>query len=207
MALPAVARPSGSTEVNFFSNAEGHLDVTIETDRLHIRSVEATEKERDQYVGLFGNPEVMGKYATGETRTREAVEKRINDIWVKRWRKGDPYSGLTVFKDDEFLGHVVLGHSDTPGQSELAYLFNPQHWHKGYGTEAVTAVVKEYAPATVEKGYLLDGKPLERIVATARVDNPYSVRILEKVGMKRVGEEEKYGAKRHLYAMDLPKRV
>lgn len=38
---------------------------------------------------------------------------------------------------------------------------------------------------------------------TARPDNPASGRILEKVGMKFVRAEEKYGAMRHHYAMDL----
>ncbi len=147
----------------------------------------------------------MGKFATGQTKTREEMRTRINDVWVKRWREHDPYTGLAVFRNDtdDFLGHVVLGHGDAPGESELAYLFNRPHWGKGYGSEAVTAVVKEYAPATVKEGYLLDGKPLERIVATARLDNPASGRILEKVGMQFVRAEEKYGAMRHHYSLNL----
>ena len=64
-------------------------------------------------------------------------------------------------------------------------------------------MVKEYAPATIQEGYTLEGKPLERIVATARPDNPASGRILEKVGMRFVRAEEKYGALRHHYSIDL----
>ncbi len=194
----------GDAEINFFSDDQDGLSVTIDTDRLHLRSVESTEDEYDRYAALFGSKDVMGKFATGQTKTREEMEARIN-LWVRRWRAHDPYAGLAVFKNDtdDFLGHVVLGYGDAPGESELAYLFNRPHWRKGYGSEAVAAVVKEYAPATVEEGALLEGKPLERIVATARPDNPASGRILEKVGMQFVRAEEKYGVMRHHYAINL----
>jgi RimJ/RimL family protein N-acetyltransferase len=195
----------GNSEVNFFLNDHDELAVTIDTDRLHIRSVEASEKDYSSYAALFGDEDVMGKYATGQTKTREDMESRVKDVWVKRWHHTDPYAGLAVFKNDtdDFLGHVVLGHGDDAGQSELAYLFTKNHWGKGFGSEAVTAVVKEYAPATVAEGYTLDGKALEKITATARPDNPASVKILAKLGMHKIGEEEKYGAVRHHFSIDL----
>jgi ribosomal-protein-alanine N-acetyltransferase len=195
----------GSSEVNFFLNEHDALTVTIDTDRLHIRSVEASEENYVSYAALFGDQDVMSKFATGQTKTREEMETRIKDVWVKRWYQNDPYTGLAAFKKDtdEFLGHVVIGHGDAPGQSELAYLFMKNHWGKGFGTEAVTAVVKEYAPATVMEGYTLEGKTLEKITATARPDNPGSVKILEKLGMHKIGEEEKYGALRHHFSINL----
>jgi len=193
------------SEVNFFSDDQEGLFVTIDTERLHIRSVRPTEAECDNYVALFGDRGVMEKFATGQTKTKEQIQSRIHDVWVRRWQEGDPYTGLSVFKNDsdDFLGHVVLGHGDQAGCSELAYLFNRVNWGRGYGTEAVTAVVKQYAPATVQKGYLLDGKPLEKITATTRFDNPASRRILEKVDMDFVGAEEKYGVLRHHYSVEL----
>ncbi len=195
----------GSSEVNFFFNEHNALTVTIDTDRLHIKSVEASEEVCGAYAALFGDQDVMSKFAAGQTKTREEIETRIKDVWVKRWHQNDPYSGLAAFKKDtdEFLGHVVIGHGEEPGQSELAYLFMKDHWGKQFGTEAVTAVVKEYAPATVMEGYTLDGKPLEKITATARPDNPGSVKILEKLGMHKIGEEEKYGALRYHFSINL----
>jgi RimJ/RimL family protein N-acetyltransferase len=194
------------SEVNFFINDQDQLSVTIDTERLHIRSVEAKEEDYASYAALFGDPNVMCKYAFGHTKTRLEMEAQINDVWVKRWHKNDPYSGLVVFnKDtDEFVGHVALGYGEViPGQCELAYHIMKDHWRKGYGTEAVTAVVREYAPATIEKGYTLEGKTLEKIIATARPDNPVSIKILEKLGMKKIGEEEKFGAMRHLFSIDV----
>lgn len=208
MSLAVVSRSNthyGNSVINFYSN-ERSLSVSIDTPRLHIRSVEATEEEYDRYAALFGDPRVMEKFATGETKTREEIAERIQKIWSQRWQNKDPYTGLAVFKSDtnEFIGHIVLGHGDSPGEAELAYLFHHAHWGKGYGSEAARAVVTEYAPATVKEGYLLEGKPLERIVATCRADNAPSYYILKKkLGMMYGKSEIRYGNVRHHFSITL----
>lgn len=185
--------------VQFSTSAQG-LDVTIETDRLKIRSIRPDPDTYDNYASLFGNAKVMEKYANGQTKTREQIQERIDKIWAKRWKEKDPYSGLAVFhKNGQFIGHVILGHGDAPGEAEIAYLFVPSAWKQHYGSEAVAALVNQYAPATIANGYLLEGKPLTKITATARPDNPASVRILEKLGMHFDKKDEKYGAIRHYY--------
>jgi ribosomal-protein-alanine N-acetyltransferase len=202
-ALPISHR--GNSEVNFFINEKDQLRVTIDTERLHLRSVTSSDEDCISYAALFGDKEVMCRYATGETKTAEEIESRIKNVWVKRWHQNDPYAGLVVCKNDtdEFVGSVAMGYGDAPGESELGYLFMKKYWGKGFGTEAVTAVVTEYAPETIARGYKLEGKALEKITATARPDNPASVRILEKLGMHKTGEEVKYGALRTHYAFDL----
>lgn len=204
-----VSNIDNRANVSFFVEESDWLTVTIDTDRLHMRSVEASESDYNCYGQLFGDLEVMGKYADGSVKTRDEIKTRVNNLWVKRWKESDPFSALAVFKKDEdtFLGHVVLGHGDAPGQSELAYLFMRNHWKRGYGTEAVTAVVQEYAPATISKGYLLEGKALEKITATARTDNPGSYKILERNGMQKIGEEVKFGGLRCHYSLDIGLKV
>jgi ribosomal-protein-alanine N-acetyltransferase len=195
----------GNFIVSFFADDRNALCVAIDTERLLITSVESNEVEHNNYAALFGDKNVMEKYGTGQTKPKEEIQKRIDDVWVRRWKAGDPYSGLSVSKsdNDDFLGHIILGHGDRAGESELAYLFHQSAWGKGYGTEAVTAVVRGYAPATVQQGYTLNGEPLRTIVATARVDNPASCRILEKVGMHTICAKERYGALRYHYSVDL----
>lgn len=195
----------GCSEIQFFSDENCGLSVTIHTKRLHIRSVEATEAEYDRYARLFGDQDVMTKFATGETTTRDAIKEKIKSVWRERWDTHDPYSGLAVFKKgtEDFVGHVVLGHGDHPGEAELAGLWNTDFWRQGYGFEAATAIVQEYAPATVQEGYLLNGKPLQTIFATARVDNEASCGLLEKIGMSFVCEKMKHESLRRLYQIDL----
>ncbi len=195
----------GNSKIFFDLTPEKHLHVTIETEHLRLTSVESRQECYDDYATLFGSPVVLEKYADGKLKTREEIQKRIDNIWVRRWRENDPYAAFAVHhkETNAFMGHAVLGHGDRPGQSELAYLFHPQFWNKGYGTEAVMALVQEYAPLTVEKGYTLEGKPLETIEATTREDNEPSWRILEKAGMHCDGTEIKFGAIRRHYSIDL----
>lgn len=192
-------------DIYFRIDQTNSLRVTIDTDRLRMRSVEAKEEDYRNYAGLFGDPEVMAKYSNGRPKVKEDIITRIRDTWAKRWDQNNPYSGLSVHNKEtnEFLGHVVLGYGDAPGHSEIAYLFRKEHWGMGYGSETVTAVVKEYAPATIKKGYALRGKPLEKITATVRHDNPASERILKRIGMQKIGEERKYGALRYFYSIDI----
>jgi len=198
----------GGSKISFITTPSQGLSVSIETKRLHIRSIEPTEAEYIRYAKLFGNAEVMRKYATGETKSKEEMRKRIEASWALRWKGKDPYSALAVFKKEsgEFLGHIVLGHGDYPGESEAAYIFHKQFWGQGYGGEAVSALIQDYAPATIQEGYLLDGKPLSRIVATIRPDNIASIRIAEKVGMIFAMSETKYGRERHYYIINFPRK-
>ena len=214
MSFPGVAAGSsysyndyyGSSDmIAFCKNEKRELSVKILTPRMLIKSVESKEKEYDNYAALFGDKAVMDKFSTGQTKTREEMQKRIDSVWVKRWKARDPYAGLSVFnrQTGDFMGHIVLGHSDQAGESEMAYLLHQRYWNQGYGSEAVMTLVKEYVPLAIKKGYSLGGKPLKRIVATVRPDNPASCRILQKVGMQLESTDEKYGAVRHHYSLDL----
>lgn len=189
------------SEITFYSDEEGGLFVTIDTERLHMRTP-IKEKDYAVYVSLFGDEQVMKTFASGATKTPKEVGERI-DAWMKRWKEGDPYAGMAVFlkSTGEFLGHAVLGHGDNPGESELAGLGNTSFWNKGYGGEAALALVKDFAPLSVELGFTLKGKPLTKVVATALKHNIGSVKILfEKLGMKQDDEIEKFGAVRYLFS-------
>jgi RimJ/RimL family protein N-acetyltransferase len=195
-------------DVELFLNERDELTATIDTERLHLRSVQPREEDYSAYAGLFGDAEVMKLYATGETKSRQEIQKRIDDVWVKRWHERDPYSGLAVCERDtnDFVGHVILGHGDQPGQSEMAYLSAQRHWHKGYGTEAIAAVLYDYSSTLIHKQYTLEGKPLETICATSHVQNRWSVKILESLGMHFIHEVEKFGGRRRLYELKVSQK-
>jgi RimJ/RimL family protein N-acetyltransferase len=186
-------------EISFEEEEENHLKVTIETKRVHMESVQKSAIEN--YVSLFAKPENREKFADGNplsaANTQLAVEK-----WVSRWHAGDPFSALAVFQreEDVFMGHVVLGYGEKHGETELAYIFDKEHWGKGYGKESVHAVVKEFAPELKRKGYRLkyqeDKKEFTAITATSRIDNTASTKILESAGLKKVGENTKWGHRR-----------
>ena len=194
-------------EVTFETDAERGLEVQIWTEGLTLRSVKSNETDLAAYFQLYGDKQVMEKFATGETKDNAYVKGRIG-LWTDRWKKKIPFSSLAVEKrdeDDAIIGQVVLGFGEEKGSSELAYLFKAKNWGQHIGTEAVSAVVQEYAPEVSRRGYKINGQPFEKVVATARPDNPGSWKILEKTGMSRVRTEEKHGAIRYQYEIEVNK--
>ncbi len=77
----------------------------------------------------------------------------------------------------ELLGAVALLSKDPEGPFQLGYWLGRRHWGCGYATEAVEAIIR-YAQR--ELG-------VRRIAARCMVDNPASVAVLAKVGLRRVG--------------------
>ncbi len=191
----------GHGEVQFHTDANNALSVEIRTKNLFMRSV--MMNDLGHITSLFGNPQVMAKFATGLTINMMQVYERMK-VWIKRWAERDPYSPMAVYHKDtnQFVGLISLGHGDRPGESEIAFLQVSPNWNKGYGSEAAKAMVKAFAPATVREGFKLEGKPLTKIVATARPDNPASCKILEKLGMHLDKKEHKFGALRNHYSLD-----
>jgi len=196
--IPRTRTYEGKATIQFVTD-ETELGVTIDTNRLHMRSVQPDDVGR--YVALFEDPAVMEKYGDGRPRTPEQTKERV-ELWVKRWFQGDPYSGLAVFARDggKFLGHVVLGHGDEPGHAEIAFIFHQFCWNQKYASEAVDAILESYVSALIKEGYQVDGKPLSLVTATARPDNVASVKILRKK-MEALKEDEKYGAMRRFYQL------
>lgn len=177
------------------------LEVVIKTARLYMRSVR--ENDLSDYIRLFGDPKNMENYATGKTKDAEYVAGRIN-TWVERWKKGDPFAGFAVFHKEtkEFIGHIVVGYGDRPGQSEMAVLFHSRFWNQGYGTEAVSAMLQAYVPELAEQGFEVEGKLLDEVHATTKADLTAGNRMLSKF-MRLGGQEEKYGALRNNYVLKL----
>jgi RimJ/RimL family protein N-acetyltransferase len=214
VAHPATHIYRDTALITFNSDPTRGLSVEIKTARLFLRSVR--KEDTNDYALLYCDSHVMGKFADGTPKTRDLVEKRI-DGWVERWKQGNnPYSGFAIFKSDtgEFVGHVIAGHGDQPGESEAAALLERRHWRKGYTREIANALI-EYLLATLKQGYLIEGKPLEKVVFTARPDNPGTIAIAQKHDMQLTRTEEKWGAPRHHYCIsiealltrDLAKRI
>jgi ribosomal-protein-alanine N-acetyltransferase len=65
----------------------------------------------------------------------------------------------------------------------LFYLLQAAHWGQGLATEAARAVLD----------YAFGELALIRVDAAAAADNAASVRVLEKIGMRRLGRDEEGG--------------
>ncbi|HEY5234826.1 MAG TPA: GNAT family N-acetyltransferase, partial [Rhabdochlamydiaceae bacterium] len=201
--------------------------ITIETKDLTLRSIQ--ENDLDFMQNLYTDPITMRLYTDNEKRLEnsgadawkeeqmKAAKGRV-DTFVKRWTADRiPFSGFLIStkNDPRPIGFIVPGFGDNPGQLETAFAIKADEQGKGFGSQAVHAIVQQYIPALIANHYKIYGKPLlvdnkdntikagdpvTEMVATARLDNGRSIRVQEKAGMNKIGENpNKWGQVRGIY--------
>lgn len=75
-----------------------------------------------------------------------------------------------------FLNDVEI----SDGSIELGYVIHPEHWNKGYATAALKLAMRQLFQA----GY-------REVLCGAFEENPASLRVMEKAGMRRIEKTEK----------------
>lgn len=148
------------------------------TKRLLHRAI--TPDDAEAFFALNSNPDVM-RY-TGEPplesveQARDAIEAYpdFTTLGYGRW-------GCFLRDTDQLIGFCGLKYLDDldPGAVDVGFRFLPEHWGKGYATEAATA--------SLAFGFETIG--LDRIIALVLPENAASIRVLEKIGMGLVGDE------------------
>lgn len=108
-----------------------------------------------------------------ERHTRPAEPDRLSHRWmICLAPSGQPIGNCGI--------HMDLKHR----RGVLGYLMHPDHWGRGYITEAVAAVIQH--------AFTSHTPPLIRIEADHYTDNPASARVLEKLGFEREGTLRSY---------------
>lgn len=165
-------------------NEAGNLSVRISTSRIVISSVSHADS-KDLYECIYGQAEVMKKFQNGDPWTPERFSKRL-EIWVQRWQTADPFSAFTIRdREGAFIGVAVMGHGSLPGRSELAFAVRQEAWGRGFGKEAMDALVGKFAAILRSERSFVEGIPFEIIEATVREDNIPSINILSSLGMQQ----------------------
>jgi RimJ/RimL family protein N-acetyltransferase len=84
--------------------------------------------------------------------------------------------------DNQFVGLIALNRSNSKfNKAEIWYKLNSVFWKQGYATEAVNSVIN----------FGFKELNLHRIEAGCAVDNIGSIKLLEKVRMKKEGRKRK----------------
>jgi RimJ/RimL family protein N-acetyltransferase len=109
------------------------------------------------------------------------------DAWVLAQGQRDAIGRmLVVLLDEVVIGHLYLHVEDawsqvevkeqaTRSQAEVGWAFDPAHQGRGYATEAVQEALR----------ICFEDLGVRRVVALAFADNGPSLRVMEKVGMRR----------------------
>ncbi|MCX5115666.1 GNAT family N-acetyltransferase [Micromonospora sp. NBC_00362] len=150
-------------------------NTTVRTERLELRPVR--DEDIDRILEYRNLPQV-----THWLLRTQVDSASFRAAWRRAATDPDDHS-MAATLDGVVIGTVSLGVVDGMGQpgmpqrteAELGYIFDPAYGGRGYATEAVTAVV----------AHAFDRLGVRRITAGCFADNLASVRILEKVGMRR----------------------
>ena len=73
------------------------------------------------------------------------------------------------------IGDIGIHFLEDDAQAEIGYTISPDYQGQGYGTEAVSAVIS----------YLFTGLRKHRIIASVDPRNTRSVKLLDRLGMRR----------------------
>ncbi len=151
------------------------MSIHIHTDRLGLRSARGEDIDR---ILEFRNLHEVTRWLL---RT-EVDPASFRAAWERAATDANDHS-VVVTRDGVVIGTVSLDVVDGIGQpgmppgteAELGYVFDPAFSGHGYATEAATAMV----------AYAFERLGVRRITAGCFADNLASVRILEKIGMRR----------------------
>jgi RimJ/RimL family protein N-acetyltransferase len=152
---------------------------TIETERLILRKFK--ESDVDNFFNYRTNPQVVLYQSEGwvNYKYEQAVE------FVKKQMNSEPGIRDTWFqiavelKDTGIIIGDLAIHTlaEDINQVEIGFSLNPIYQNKGFGIEAVKCLL----------GYIFNVLNMHRVIAITDVRNKPSIKLLEKVGMRKEG--------------------
>lgn len=153
----------------------------FETERLRFRELNTGDA---QFAFDLNSDPLVIQYTGDPPFENIEAAKTFLDNYTEVYRK-NKYGrwGVELKETGELLGWCGLKFHPEENVTDVGYRFFRKHWGKGYATEA--------AAATIQFGF--SEFHLHRIVAHARKENVASLRVLEKCGMKNIGEEQECG--------------
>ena len=152
------------------------MNIIFQSPRLYFR--EFTENDIQLLYELNSNPNVI-KYVHEPAPTLENIIDILHNSILPQYKLYNHGRWAVHLKsNDEFIGWCGLKYIKEDDEIDLGYRFKENYWGKGYGYEA--------AKATIDYGF--NSLKLKRIVATALPENIASWKIMEKCGMKCIGD-------------------
>jgi RimJ/RimL family protein N-acetyltransferase len=153
------------------------IPLPIETERFTIRPL--AEDDAVAVHEIWSDPEVMRYIPSAPSASLDESRERL----ARHMARSPGLWAVTERDTGELVGVCGLVAVEGTGpEIEVAYHVMRRHWRRGVATEA--------ARGCVEAG-LAAG--LEQVVAFVVPENRASVRVLEKVGMRRDGMASAYG--------------
>jgi RimJ/RimL family protein N-acetyltransferase len=158
------------------------------TSRLILRDI--TEADAELLFELDSDPEVLRYLGPRPASDVASYRDRTRTVYMPQ--QEHPWHGVRIVLDrasGEFLGWVFVRSATAareareigwtrPDEVEVGYRYSRSAWGRGIATEAALPLVQ----------LALADPETTAVVACAHAGNAGSLRVLEKLGLKRVGE-------------------
>jgi [ribosomal protein S5]-alanine N-acetyltransferase len=145
----------------------------LETERLLLRQF--TTADAEFILEQLNEPSFIQNIGDRGVRTLADANSYLVNGPIASYAKNDFGLYLVVLKEThESIGMCGLIKRDGLDDVDIGYSFLPKFWSKGYAVEAALAT-KEYARDVIG---------LKRIVAITDPANEWSIRVLEKIGLR-----------------------
>ncbi|MBR3692211.1 MAG: GNAT family N-acetyltransferase [Clostridia bacterium] len=147
----------------------------IDTERLILRRFRMSDAQ-DMFETWTSDAE-CARFMRWQQHKSPAETRETIAWWVHSYREGG-YEWAITLRDGTLIGSIgIMDISRGERSGELGYCIARPYWNRGYGTEALRAVI----------AYMFDRVGLNRLEAYHAVGNPASGRIMEKCGMQKEG--------------------
>lgn len=175
-----ITTPGGDAMLMRVSRDELNIqnqDLTIMTDRLILRPYQVNDWER---VHIYGSDPDFSKYELWGPNSVEDTHKFVAEM-VEQIKSAPRYKFdfAVCLKENGLLigGCGIRRETETSQVANLGWAINPEFQKKGYATEAAKALIQ----------FGLQKFNLKVIYATCDTRNVPSFKVMEKLGMQRVG--------------------
>ena len=149
-------------------------DTFFETARLRVRPFGPADVEA--FVAYRADPDVA-RYQSWSDYTLDEGRALVAQMGaLEPGRPGQWYQFALEDRSGVLVGDLAMQvDEDEPRQAEVGFTLAPAHQGKGYGTEALQALL----------GYAFGTLELHRVVAVTDALNEPAAALLERVGMRR----------------------
>lgn len=145
----------------------------LETERLALRPL--TLDDAEFILKLVNEPSWLRFIGDKGVRNLEDARNYLRNGPLDMYsRLGYGLLCVELKESGEAVGMCGLLKRDTLPEPDIGYALFPQHWGKGYASEAVDAALSHGHQQLA----------MNRVLAIVSVDNESSIRVLEKAGMK-----------------------
>lgn len=148
----------------------------LSTPRLHLRSF--VLRDLDAFVAYRSDPAVARYQGWSLPYTREQGQALIEEMMHKPLDVQGEWLQVAIEQRESgaLIGDCAFGVRDRRGQqAEIGYTLARGFQGRGYATEAITRLLQ----------YLFDERGLHRVHASCDTENRASIRLLERLGMRR----------------------